>query len=248
MEDKKSFLMFYDWEPLFQFLDDEDVGAMLKALFAYEIRNEWPKYEDLNDSAWGVFQYLAARLDENRKRWQKMSERGSKAGKASGEARRNKNEQEGNNDEQDTNKNEQERTNANKNKPKDKDKDKDKVKDVLSDDKTNIGTTSNKSKPSTVRFVPPSVEDVRVYCLERNNRVDADAFVSFYESNGWRVGKNPMKDWKAAVRTWEKRTNELHANALNTVQPKKSDDFVDLDKMRADPKYAFIFANERRVD
>ena len=248
MEDKKSFLMFYDWEPLFQFLNNEDVGAMLKALFAYEIRNEWPNCDDLNDSAWGVFQYLAARLDENRKRWQKMSERGSKAGKASGEARRNKNEQEGNNDEQDANKNEQERTSANKNEPKDKVKDKVKDKDVLSDDKTNIGTTSNKSKPSTVRFVPPSVEDVRAYCLERNNRVDADAFVSFYESNGWRVGKNPMKDWKAAVRTWEKRTNELHANALNTVQPKKSDDFVDLDAMRADPKYAFIFANERRVD
>lgn len=53
-------------------------------------------------------------------------------------------------------------------------------------------------------FVKPSVEEVRAYCRERNNVVDPEAFVAHYESNGWRVGRNPMKDWRAAVRTWEK--------------------------------------------
>ena len=56
------------------------------------------------------------------------------------------------------------------------------------------------------RFVPPSVADVSAYCRERGNSVDAERFVSFYESNGWKVGKNPMKDWRAAVRTWERDT------------------------------------------
>lgn len=56
------------------------------------------------------------------------------------------------------------------------------------------------------RFAPPSVADVSAYCRERGNSVDAERFVSFYESNGWKVGKNPMKDWRAAVRTWERDT------------------------------------------
>jgi hypothetical protein len=54
------------------------------------------------------------------------------------------------------------------------------------------------------RFVPPTVEDVAAYCRERKNSVDPQRFVDHYSSNGWRVGRNPMKDWKAAVRTWEK--------------------------------------------
>ena len=54
------------------------------------------------------------------------------------------------------------------------------------------------------RFDPPMVEEVQAYCSERNNSVDAQTFVDFYASKGWLVGKNPMKDWKAAVRTWER--------------------------------------------
>ena len=59
------------------------------------------------------------------------------------------------------------------------------------------------------RFRPPTVEEVEAYCFERNNKVDAERFVDFYSSNGWKVGKNPMKDWKAAVRTWEKREDNV---------------------------------------
>ena len=54
-------------------------------------------------------------------------------------------------------------------------------------------------------FVPPTAAEVAAYCRERTNRVDAEAFLAFYESNGWKVGRNPMRDWRAAVRTWERR-------------------------------------------
>ena len=54
-------------------------------------------------------------------------------------------------------------------------------------------------------FVPPAAEEVATYCRERRNSVDPQAFVAFYESNGWKVGRNAMKDWHAAVRTWERR-------------------------------------------
>ena len=63
-----------------------------------------------------------------------------------------------------------------------------------------------KEKAKAKRFAKPNVEDIIDYCNERNNCVDAQKFYDYYSSNGWKVGKNPMKDWKAAVRTWEKNT------------------------------------------
>ena len=54
----------------------------------------------------------------------------------------------------------------------------------------------------------PTVEEVAAYCRERGNRVDAERFVDFYASKGWKVGNQPMKDWKACVRTWERREDE----------------------------------------
>ena len=62
------------------------------------------------------------------------------------------------------------------------------------------------------RFVPPTVHDVRAYCNETGRHIDADYFVDFYTSKGWKVGKNPMKDWKAAVRTWAKRDGNSQGN------------------------------------
>jgi len=57
------------------------------------------------------------------------------------------------------------------------------------------------------KFTPPTVEEVREYCLERKNSVDPETFINFYESKGWFVGKNKMKDWRACVRTWERNRN-----------------------------------------
>lgn len=70
-----------------------------------------------------------------------------------------------------------------------------------------IGIDSERlrSGESKKRFRPPTVEEVKAYCFERNNKVDAERFVDYYTANGWKVGKNPMKDWKAAVRNWERK-------------------------------------------
>ncbi len=63
-------------------------------------------------------------------------------------------------------------------------------------------------KPPRTRFTPPTLSDVQNYCFERNNNVDAQRFIDYYTSNGWKVGKNSMKDWKAAVRNWERTSTE----------------------------------------
>ena len=52
-------------------------------------------------------------------------------------------------------------------------------------------------------FIPPTEEEVRAYCQERNNQINPEQFVNYYESIGWKVGKNKMVSWKAAIRTWE---------------------------------------------
>ncbi len=59
--------------------------------------------------------------------------------------------------------------------------------------------------PAHTRFSPPSAEEIEAYCEEKGFCIDAERFVDYYASIGWRVGKNPMKDWRAAVRTWVKK-------------------------------------------
>lgn len=68
--------------------------------------------------------------------------------------------------------------------------------------KDRLGKDSKEEKRK--RFTPPTIDEVKSYCSERNNNVDANKFIDYYESNGWMVGRNKMKDWKAAVRSWER--------------------------------------------
>ena len=87
--------------------------------------------------------------------------------------------------------------------------------DKISIDKDSIDKISIKrkdeskdsSKRESTKFVPPTVDEVKAYCIERGNTIDPESFIDFYESKGWMVGKNKMQDWKAAIRTWEKHDN-----------------------------------------
>jgi hypothetical protein len=91
--------------------------------------------------------------------------------------------------------------------------------DIKSIDKSN----SNKDKETDIyTFKAPTVEEVAEYCSERGNNVDAERFVSYYTANGWKVSKNPMQDWKAAVRSWE--SNGI-ANEKKTAAPELAKSF-----------------------
>lgn len=68
-------------------------------------------------------------------------------------------------------------------------------------------SVSDDTAPQSKRFVKPTVEEIVAYCEERHNNVDAQRFYDFYESNGWLIGHNPMKDWRACVRRWEKSSD-----------------------------------------
>ena len=97
---------------------------------------------------------------------------------------------------------------------KERDKEKDKDKNIMGD-----SNESPRKRYSRSPFHPPSVEEVKAYCDERKNTVDPEAFVDFYSSKDWMIGKNRMKDWKAAVRTWERSRTEKRQQTRKEIVP-----------------------------
>lgn len=91
---------------------------------------------------------------------------------------------------------------------------------IQSESESNPNPKGAKAPNAHARFSPPSVSDVEAYCRERRNDVDPQRFVDFYASKGWKVGSQPMKDWKAAVRTWEQRRKD-ERNAGNIGHAEK---------------------------
>ncbi|MBP92901.1 MAG: helix-turn-helix domain-containing protein [Flavobacteriaceae bacterium] len=73
-------------------------------------------------------------------------------------------------------------------------------------DNSNINiNNTNLTDSNSVRFKKPILDEIKIYCLERNNNINFETFYDFYESKNWMIGKNKMKDWKAAIRNWERR-------------------------------------------
>jgi hypothetical protein len=89
------------------------------------------------------------------------------------------------------------------------------------DNDINIVLEQKAKKPK--RFSKPPVDDVRQYMAELNMNDMSQRFVDYYESNGWKVGKNPMKDWKAAVRTWKQQNNDKQPKQESFYKPLKFD-------------------------
>lgn len=79
---------------------------------------------------------------------------------------------------------------------------------VKNEKENTSGSRALPKRKNRESFVKPSMEEIRDYCKKRNNKVSATKFFDYYESNGWKVGKNPMKNWQAAIRTWEQNSFE----------------------------------------
>lgn len=94
------------------------------------------------------------------------------------------------------------------------------------DNKQECQDSDNLRRPITGNklneFIPPSLEEVTEYCKGRNNSIKPEQWLNFYQSNGWMIGKNKMKDWKASIRTWE-NNNKPKSNLSHLVQAIKID-------------------------
>lgn len=86
-----------------------------------------------------------------------------------------------------------------------------------------IDSSAKSTTTKRKRFEKPSISGIEKYCIERNNNVNAEQFFDYYESNGWKVGKNSMKDWKACVRTWERNGYDKPIKKKNNKQDALND-------------------------
>lgn len=193
-------------------LNDAEKGRLFDAMLLYAETGEQP---DLKGNERYIWPTAKQAIDRAEKKADTLRQNGNKGGRPPKEENQTK-----------PNETKEKQTKANESNlfDKDKEKEKEKVKENH--------LTVVKEKPLT-RFTPPSVDDVRAYCQERGNRVDAQRFVDFYASKGWRVGNQPMKDWRAAVRTWERDDRPVKTvSAQQYTQRDYTED--DLDAATAD--------------
>ena len=185
---RESFVMYTANIDQILLLNMEQRGNLFTAIMLYAADKELPQMDGMTQMA---FSFIKAQLDRDNQKYQKMVESRREAGKLGGRPKGSASFDK-NSESKKANGFFEKQTEAKKH-DNDNVYDNDNVNDIKKKD-----TKVSKEKS----FQPPSVENVREYCQEGGYKVDAECFVNFYESKGWMVGKNRMKDWKAAVRNW----------------------------------------------
>ena len=203
---KNSFILYTEQKAVIDKLTDEQAGKLIKAIYAHEMGEEY----ELDNILDLVITPFLSSLERNKEKYEKRVE----TNKKNIAKRWNTNNTNGMdaipNDTNDTNGNDS--------------------------DSVNVNVNENDKKENTKRktFSKPTVEEVKAYCFERKNNVDAEKFCDFYESKGWKVGKEPMKDWKACVRTWEKSsTSKPPGKLTNAYINPTQEEFNDLERFYA---------------
>ena len=208
MGNRDSFIFYGSFYEAISCLDDATRLQCYDAVASYAITGIDP---ELNGVAKAIFALIKPQIDANNKRYNngcKGAEYGKKGGRPVTKNPIGDNDENpigvndenpiGVNDEnpnETPNEKENENVNVNEN-----ENEKEKENESPSETKR-----EKQAKEKRTRFSAPSVDEVRDYCRERGNSIDAETFVDFYASKGWKVGNSPMKDWQSAIRTWEKR-------------------------------------------
>lgn len=204
--DKKSFILYKDSLSVLDELSDEQAGRLFKAIKAYQLRSG--ERSDLDADAGSdcgikefvirvAFAPFKAQFERDNELYEKKIEARSEAGKKGMESRWNKDNKDNNTITNITN-----------------------ITDSvsLSDSDSDSDTNNINISPKRKNFVKPTLEEISTYCQERKNSVNPAKFFDFYESKGWLVGKNKMKDWQASVRTWEKNNYNATSPPLKVSQ------------------------------
>lgn len=168
------------------------------AICAYALREEDPDFSKMSDAAAIAFMLIKPNLDASRRK--------AKSGKNGGNTKQMASKAEANSKQSGS------KTEANDKQEQpasEKEKEKENEKENECYPPNPLAGGSEKKK----RFTPPTVEQVAEYCQGKGYHIDPEAFVAFYASKGWMVGKSPMKDWKSAVVTWTKSERQRIGNA-----------------------------------
>ena len=189
---KQSFVLYHDLRKPLELLTDAERGQLFLAIFDYSEHGVIPDFAGAQQMA---FAFIKTSLDRDAAAWEDKREKRREAGREGGKQRAANlaNASFACADEADQ---------ANQAVPAP-------VPAPVPVPAIKKGTDK---PPRAPRFSPPSVDEVSAYCEERSNGVDAQTFCDFYASKGWKVGNSPMKDWKAAVRSWERREREQNSH------------------------------------
>ena len=189
---KNSFVMYNDWHSLVMMLSEEQAGELLQAIYCYHAGEE---VKPKDKTVLGVYEMMCKRFEADGEKYEKICERNRKNGLNGGRPKGSTNKPTGLSEEpKKTQKNPMGKSGLIWVSDNDNDNDNDNDKDI-----------AKKKVAKAPRFTKPSVDEIREYCQQRGNQVDPQKFFDFYESKGWKVGNQGMKDWKACVRTWESR-------------------------------------------
>lgn len=206
---KNSFILYTEQKAVIDKLTDEQAGKLIKAIYAHETGEEM-ELDAILDLV--ITPFLTV-LEKDKEKYAEKCEKRAQAG-AKGGKQRVANQASG----KQTQANQANATFAKQTQANQADNDNEYDNDFKKENIKRKSTTQAKA------FVKPTVEEVKAYCVERKNNVNADKFIDFYESKGWLIGKNPMKDWKACVRTWEKTSNSSPPKPSNAyINPSQSE-------------------------
>ncbi len=220
-EKKKSFILYTDQEKHISMLTDAQAGQLLKAIYSYASQQTAP---ELTDSCVKMaFSFISEQINRDTEKYAEICERrriaGKKGGAPLGNTNASKSDKTTNcfskqpnqpdniNDTATVNDTENVNVTVNESES-ENDNENDTELHSMSNGNSCADAPAHSSGKSDECFVPRDIKDINAYCSEISKPIDADAFINYYQSNGWKVGKNPMKDWKAAVRQWRKRDEE----------------------------------------
>lgn len=194
-KEKKAawFRMCLHQRSLMEAVPDETLGRAMKAVMLYFDEGET---EDLQPLENAVFQALKPWVDMATEDYRQSIENGKKATRKKAEGTLSPPDTPS---EVPTHKEKEEEQD------KDQDKEQEQEKEIREKEKEEESVLSQPGKPARARFMAPGVQEVLDYCREQGYEMDAQRFVDYYTSVGWKVGKSPMKDWKAAVRNWYRK-------------------------------------------
>ncbi len=182
---REYFNAYHSYLEAIEPLNDAERGRLFTACLFYSMTGEVP---ELRGNERFAFAGMKSQIDRDSKQYANRCEINRKNGSLGGQTKPSERYQ--------TLPNATERYQT---PPKEKEKEKAKEKEKTKEKEN--GDSADKPR----RFTKPTVEDIRDYCRERRKAIDPQRFYDFYEAKGWRVGNQPMKDWQAAVRTWEGR-------------------------------------------
>jgi hypothetical protein len=191
----KSFILYQEYHKNISILTQNQKGDLLDAIFSY---NQGIEIE-LDPIVKMAFSFIKSDLDRNKAKYQNIIERNKINGVSGGRPKNPKKPKKpsglfGNPEKPKETLNDNGNVNVNVDKDDNKNED-----DNLNNNYKGVEIETIKTK----RFIKPTIQEIKDYCLERKNNVNAESFSNYYEARGWKLKGIQMKDWKACVRTWE---------------------------------------------